>query len=116
MRPSSAKAKGRILQQWVRDTLCTLFDLVPEEDIINRSSGANGEDLILSPAARKLLPISIECKNRKAFAIYKDYVQAMENAGKHNPVLIIKQNRSIPLAVVEAEYLFKLLKEKSYVN
>ena len=38
MRPQSAKAKGRKLQQWVRDKLIDLLDVHPE-DIESRSMG-----------------------------------------------------------------------------
>jgi hypothetical protein len=70
--------------------------------------GASGEDLLLSPAARKLLPISIECKSKAAFAVYKDYAQAQANSGVHEPVLIIKSNRQKPLIVVDLEHYIGL--------
>ena len=47
MNPSSAKAKGRRLQQWVRDKLIEMLDVHPE-DIESRSMGAGGEDLIMA--------------------------------------------------------------------
>ena len=62
MRPQSAKAKGRRLQQWVRDKLIESLDIHPE-DIESRSMGAGGEDLIMARAARSKFPHSIECKN-----------------------------------------------------
>ena len=49
MKPQSAKAKGRVLQQWVRDLLVESLDIHPE-DIESRSMGAGGEDLIMSRA------------------------------------------------------------------
>ena len=58
MRPQSAKAKGRKLQQWVRDKLIDLLDVHPE-DIESRSMGAGGEDLIMARAARTKFPYSI---------------------------------------------------------
>ena len=59
MKPQSAKAKGRVLQQWVRDKLIQLLDVHPE-DIESRSMGAGGEDLIMARAARAKFPYSIE--------------------------------------------------------
>ena len=47
MKTQSAKAKGRKLQQWVRDQLIEQLNVHPE-DIESRSMGAGGEDLILS--------------------------------------------------------------------
>ena len=54
MKTSSAKAKGRRLQQWFRDLLIEKLDVHPE-DIESRSMGAGGEDLIMARAARKKL-------------------------------------------------------------
>ena len=62
MKTSSAKAKGRNLQKWVRQKLIEMLDVHPE-DIESRSMGAGGEDLIMARAARQKFPHSIECKN-----------------------------------------------------
>ena len=62
MKPQSAKAKGRKLQQWVRDQLIEHRGVHPE-DIESRSMGAGGEDLIMARDARQKFPFSIECKN-----------------------------------------------------
>ena len=68
MKTSSAKAKGRKLQQWFRNLLIEKLDVHPE-DIESRSMGAGGEDLIMARAARKKFPYSIECKNQEAICI-----------------------------------------------
>ena len=52
MKTSSAKAKGRNLQKWVRQMLIEMLDVHPE-DIESRSMGAGGEDLIMARAADK---------------------------------------------------------------
>ena len=62
MKTQSAKAKGRRLQQWVRDQLIEHL-MVNEEDVESRSMGASGEDLIMAKDARRKFPYSIECKN-----------------------------------------------------
>ena len=62
MKPQSAKAKGRRLQQEFRKQLIEELDIHPE-DIESRSMGAGGEDLIMARAARAKFPYSIECKN-----------------------------------------------------
>jgi hypothetical protein len=112
VKTSSCKAKGRELCKTVQQGLFKRFPDLHIDDIRVTSSGTNGEDLQFSPAARAKAPISIECKNRAAFAIYKDYAQATTNANKYNPVLVIKQNRSKPLAVIDLEYFLDLLKER----
>jgi len=111
MKTQSAKAKGRRLQQWVRDILRLYGKEVglEDDDIKSTSMGASGEDVQLSPRARSYYPISIECKSRKAFAVYKDYDQAISNAGLNQPVLVIKADRRNALCVVDAEYFFQLL-------
>ena len=115
MLTSSAKAKGRRLQQWVRDLILDLFPTLQEDDVKSTSMGAGGEDVQLSPAARRLLPITIECKNKKAFAVYRDYDQATNHSCKSNgePVLVIKGDRRKPLVVVDATHYFRLLREVS---
>ena len=103
MKPQSAKSKGRNLQQWVRDTIQSACKLKPD-DVQSRSMGASGEDIMLSPFARDVFPYSIECKNQERVSIWKAYDQAATNAGNHEPLLIIKRNRSRALAVVDAQH------------
>ena len=107
MKTSSAKAKGRRFQQWVRDLLIEDLDIHPE-DIESRSMGAGGEDLIMARAAREKFPMSIECKNQEKVNVWKSYDQAKANCGDYEPVLFMKKNNSKPLVVVDAEYFVKL--------
>jgi hypothetical protein len=115
IKPKSAKAKGATLQKLVRDTILKHFEGVLEpDDVKSTSMGANGEDVQLSPAARKLMPISIECKARAVWGPYSGYKQAEKNAeGKYQPVLVIKQNRDKPLAVIDLDHYIMLLKFRS---
>lgn len=113
MKTSSAKAKGRNLQKYVRDRILHYFNTLTNDDVSSRSMGAAGEDILLSQAARKLLPISIECKSHAKYAIYKDYSQASTNAGTYEPLLIIKQNNSKPLAIIDLNYFLELLHEQN---
>ena len=115
IKTSSAKAKGRRLQQLVRDKILEIFPKLTSDDVRSTSMGATGEDILLSSAARKLFPYSVECKSRKNIAVYSDYDQAQNNcpAGAE-PLVIMKANRRKPLALVDADYFFKLLrKDKS---
>lgn len=109
--PQSAKAKGRRLQQWVRDRLYSTFPKLEDGDIRSTSMGASGEDLLFSPAARRCFPYSVECKNNKSNAIYKVMEQATSNCPKGaTPLGIIKADKKKPLAVVDADHFFKLAK------
>ena len=110
---SSAKAKGRRHQQWVRDQILARFPSLELDDVRSTSMGAGGEDVQLSPAARKLFPYSVECKALKGIAVYKFMEQAQANCPKGvQPLAIIKADRQKPLAVVDAEYFFDLIKRK----
>jgi hypothetical protein len=106
MNPSSAKAKGRRFQQWVRDMLIEHRSIHPE-DIESRSMGAGGEDLIMARDARNKFPFSIECKNQEKLNIWEAYAQACANSGNHTPILFIKKNNKKPLVVIDAEWFIK---------
>ncbi len=110
MKTSSAKAKGRNLQKYVRDKILSYFPQLQLDDVRSCSMGSSGEDVQLSVAARRLLPISVECKSNARHAVYSLYAQAVANAKDYEPVLVIKQNKSKPLAIVDLDYFLKLHK------
>ena len=112
MNPSSAKAKGRRLQQWMRDKLIEMLDVHPE-DIESRSMGAGGEDLIMARAARTKFPMSIECKNVEKLNIWDAYEQASANCNDYQPIVGMKKNGKKPLVVVDAEYYISLFGDKN---
>ncbi len=110
---ASSKAKGRKFQQWVRDLIYDKFPSLEEGDVKSTSMGASGEDIQLSPAARRKLPYSIECKARKSLPLYAWYMQAKANTPSGaEPMLVVKQDRSKPLVVIDAEYFFTLIGEE----
>ena len=112
MKTQSAKAKGRRLQQWIRDLLIEKLDIHPE-DIESRSMGAGGEDLIMARSAREKFPYSVECKNQEKINLWESYNQAQQNSKNHEPVVILKRNNSKPLILVDAEYFVKLHQDVS---
>jgi len=110
IKTSSAKAKGRKLQQWTVNKILARCPQLEPDDCKSNPMGAHGEDCLMSPAARSLLGITVECKARKSLAVYSYYSQASANAPKGmEPVVIIKADRKEPLAVVDAAYFIKLL-------
>ena len=114
MRTRSGKAKGRRLQNKVRDVLIEHFsDKLEPDDIKVAIMGESGEDIKLSPAARKLIPYSFECKNQEKLSIWSSLEQAEENSGDYPPVLIFKRNRSKTYVVVELEEFMKLIDDRS---
>jgi len=118
MKPKSAKAKGRNLQNLVRDKLRSIFvDLwtkVPRleyDDIKSQTMGMGGEDIVLSPMAKKLIPYSFECKNTERLNLWKSLEQCEDNSENRTPVLIIKKNRSKVYAVIEFDNFTQMIKE-----
>ena len=69
MKTSSAKAKGRKLQQWFANLLVEKLNL-DEEDIESRPMGSQGEDIILGKQSRQIFPYSVECKNQELSLIH----------------------------------------------
>ena len=111
MKTASRKAKGRRLQNKIRDLLIEHFsDELEDDDIRCAIMGESGEDLKLSPAARKLIPYSIECKNQEKINIWDSLEQAEKNSDDYGPVLIFKRNRSKIYAVLEMSDFLELLK------
>ena len=91
MKTSSAKAKGRKLQQWVRDMILCSFPKLEKDDVKSTSMGVSGEDIQLSPLARKTFPYSVECKSRKKIGVYQYIDQATQNCPDTcEPIVFIK--------------------------
>lgn len=72
--------------------------------------GAQGEDVTLSPAARKKVPYQIECKSKATSQLHTYYQQAMDH-GSHEPLVIVKKDRDIALVAMSFEHFLKLLLE-----
>tara|TARA_Y100001970_G_scaffold158046_1_gene193342 strand:- start:1025 stop:1366 length:342 start_codon:yes stop_codon:yes gene_type:complete len=111
MKTQSAKAKGRKLQQWVRDQIIEQLEVHPE-DIESRSMGAGGEDLIMARAARERFPFSVECKNVEKLNVWEAYEQAKSNSNDYEPIVIMKKNQKKPLVVVDADFFISLFKRQ----
>ena len=113
MKTRSAKNKGKRLQNSVRDTLLETFNTLEPDDIKSAVMGDSGEDIQLSPAARKLIPYSFECKNQESLNIWSSLQQAEENSGDYDPVLIFKRNRSKTYAVINIDKIIELIDENN---
>ena len=111
MKPRSAKNKGKRLQNKIRDLILEKFNSLEPDDVRSITMGDSGEDILLSPAARRLFPYSVECKNQEKINIWSSLEQAEENSGKHTPLVIFKRNRSKTYAVLEFDRLLELLNE-----
>ena len=112
MKTRSAKAKGRRLQNKIRDLLLEEFNELEPDDIRVAIMGETGEDIKLSPAARKQIPYSFECKNQEKLNIWSSLEQAEENSGDYSPILIFKRNRSKTYVTIELDEFIKLINVK----
>ena len=111
MKPRSAKNKGKRLQNKVRDLILVKFQQLEEDDVRSTTMGDSGEDVLLSPAARKLFPFSVECKNQEKLNIWSALEQTENNSNNHVPLLIFKRNRTKTYAVLEFDKLLELLSD-----
>lgn len=113
MKTQSAKAKGRKLQQWTRDQILSVYTHLEEDDVRSTSMGVSGSDVQLSPLARKSFSYDVECKSLARVGVYR-YIDQCNNRGDACPLVIVKENRRKPLAVVDAEHFFDLLRKLSH--
>ena len=111
MKPRSAKNKGKRLQNKVRDLILEKFNSLESDDVRSITMGESGEDILLSPAARKLFPFSVECKNQEKLNIWKSLEQSETNSGKHTPIVIFKRNSTKTYVALEFKKLLELLNE-----
>ena len=73
--------------------------------------GESGEDIILSPAARDLIPFSFECKNQERLNIWESLSQSEENSGDYIPAVVFKRNRSNTYIALDLEEFLKIIGE-----
>ena len=101
MKNRSKQQKSRYLQNLVKDRIFELYPSLTKKDIRTSTTGENGADVkLLTLAARKLFPYSIECKNRSDNKqIYSFYKQATKHSNLE-PLLVIKTKREKPLPIV----------------
>ena len=116
MKPRSAKNKGRRLQNFVRDMLRDVyFDLDPD-DLQSQTMGMPGEDIVRSPAAKKVCRFSFECKNVERLTIWKAIDQCEVNATSNSlPAVVFKKNGREPYIAIQLNVFCDML-QKEYEN
>jgi hypothetical protein len=115
IKPSSAKAKGRSLQQWVCQKISDLLGIKwgKDELIASREMGQAGTDVRLLGEAQKRFPYSVECKYQETWSVLAWIEQAKQNQKKGTDwLLVMKKNRISPVVVMDAERFFDLLRGK----
>ena len=103
MKPRSAKNKGKRLQNKVRDLILEKFQQLEEDDVRSTTMGDSGEDVLLSPAARKLFPFSVECKNQEKLNIWSALEQTENNSEQLSGEDLSKQEMERILDALERE-------------
>lgn len=109
MRTSSAKAKGRRLQQAVAAAIRERFHLAPD-DVRPAIMGESGEDIKLSTAAREKFPFAVECKNQERLNVWDALAQAEANAANGTPLLVFKRNRTQTYVALRFDDFMELLR------
>ena len=108
----SSKAKGRRLQNFVRDQLRGLFTSLEPDDIKSQTMGMTGEDIVLSPAARKKIPYSFECKNVERLSFWATVEQCEANCKEGlSPAIVVKKNRKDPMVAIPLDIFIEMIKE-----
>lgn len=111
MKVSSAKAKGRRLQQDVCQKLLEASHGLEKDDIRSASMGAGGEDVLFSPAARRQFPFSIECKNVERFSIWPAIDQSRNNCPENaTEMVIFTKNREDTFVALPFEKFLEIYK------
>lgn len=110
MNTRSNKQKGRKGQQDVAKLILEMFNGLSPDDVRSTPMGTQGADIMLSPAAQKIIPWDIEVKRGKAINMIRACQQA-QNRSTHEPVAVARYDREKTwYACVEFEYLLKLIK------
>jgi len=112
MKTSSAKAKGRKLQNEVRENLLMAFKSLQEGDIKTAVMGEGGRDLIFSPKAEEKIVFDIEVKNQEKMNIWKSLEQAEKNTSvfaNRVPLLVFSRNRSKTYCALDFVTLLSLI-------
>lgn len=111
----AGKAKGRRAQQLVRDKLLAAYPELEPDDIKSIGMGQQGNDIELSPAARKLIPYAFEVKARARVSLIYDALEQAEKSDKHQltPVAVVKADRKKPVVVMDLDHFVSLIKSYS---
>jgi len=97
----------------VRDRLRSVFsETLETNDIESQVMGMSGEDIVLSPAAKRAIKYSFECKNQERLNLWKSLEQAESNCDNRHPVLVFKRNRTKTYVAIEFDHFIELIDEK----
>lgn len=114
MKTSSTKQKGRLLQQQVCQALYNTFaefDLEPD-DFTSRSMGAQGVDIIITPAGKKVVgKLAIECKNKETINVALEFKANADKYPGQTALLFHKKNKYPILVTMRADEFMEIYKD-----
>jgi len=113
IKTSSAKSKGRSLQQWACDKISILLNIPWGKDalIASREMGQSGVDVRLIGSAQERFPYSVECKYQETWALPAWIKQAKANQKEGTDwLLILRKNRMSPVVIMDGAVFFEILK------
>ena len=87
-------------------------EILEPNDIESQVMGMSGEDIVLSPAAKRVIPYSFECKNQERLNLWGSLEQAEGNSQDRQPVLVFKRNRSKVYVALDFEHFLELIDQK----
>ncbi len=111
IKTSSAKAKGRRLQQWMCQQISDLLHIPWGQDelIASREMGQSGTDVRLIGKALMEFQYSIECKAQETWSIPAWIEQAKGNQKEGTDwLLVCKRKNENPIIIMDAEEFFLL--------
>lgn len=81
------------------------------DDIASRGMGQNGVDVILSPAARRVFDLDIECKNQESLNVTTEFKKHWEKYMNRPSLkmLVHTKNFGTPLVTIRWEDFLTLL-------
>lgn len=90
---NKAVAHQNEIRDMIRTIFCPPFD---NDDVVSRTMGNPGSDIILSPELKKLIPFEIECKRHEDKTWNGTYKKSFEQTfdRSRKPLLIRRKNRS----------------------
>lgn len=110
---AAQKAKGRLLQQKVRDAFLRLHPTLTLDDVRSCPMGSGGADLQLSAEAKRLIGYDVECKKRAKIALLYDTLIQARRDNHRTPLAVVEADRKRPLAVMYLDDFMALLASKT---
>lgn len=117
IKTSSAKSKGRDLQQWVCREISEMVSIPYNQGdddclIHSREMGQSGTDIVLRGKAKERFKYSVECKNTESLSLYQAIEQCIANTLPGQDWLIVhKKKGSEPIVVLDWEAFRRLWPE-----